>query len=53
MEGYEIHEYEHNGCIIAVYRPILTEEERKNREAAVVRALANYGEAERRKMQNV
>lgn len=34
-----IHEYIHNGAIIAVYRPELTEEERKKREGNIERAL--------------
>lgn len=35
----QVTEYIHNGAIIAVYRPELTEEERKRRESNVERAL--------------
>ena len=38
-----INEYIHNGCIIAVYRPELTEEEKKKREQNINRALDVYG----------
>lgn len=35
----QVTEYIHNGVIIAVYRPELTEEERKRRESNIERAL--------------
>lgn len=38
-----IHEYTHNGAIIVVYRPELTNEERAKRENTVKRALNCYG----------
>ena len=39
----QVNEYINNGCIIAVYRPELTEEETKKREQNIVRALNAYG----------
>lgn len=38
-----VHEYIHNGCIIAVYRPDLTEEERKKQESNIKCALECFG----------
>ena len=39
----QVTEYIHNGAIIVVYRPELTEEERKKRENNIKRALDCYG----------
>lgn len=39
----QVTEYTHNGAIIVVYRPELTEEERKKRENNIKRALDCYG----------
>lgn len=38
----QVTEYIHNGAIIAVYRPELTEEERKRRESNIERALTGF-----------
>lgn len=35
-------EHIHNGAIIAVYRPELTEEERERRESTIERALDSF-----------
>lgn len=43
-----VNEYIHNGCIIAVYRPELTEEETKKREQHIIRALNAYGNESRK-----
>ena len=38
----QVTEYIHNGAIIAVYRPELTEEEREKRESNIERALVSF-----------
>ena len=39
----QVTEFIHNGAIIAVYRPELTEEERNKRESNIERALDCFG----------
>ena len=42
----QVTEYIHNGAIIVVYSPELTEEERKKQENNIKRALDCYGKEE-------
>lgn len=45
----QVTEYIHNNCTIIVYRPELTEEERKKRENDIKRALNCYGRGKHEK----